>query len=182
MAVRLTVAAPQSVTVKDSIFSPSSPTPAQGATVRWSFTGTSTHTVQDSQNLGLFSSGSKAPGGVFSYAFGAAGTYAYACSLHPTQKGTIRIPLKVAAKAAKGASLPVTWASAQLNGYVYDVQVLKPGATTWTNWIIDSYGLRADYTPMLAGTYGFRARLQRISNGKVSGWSPVSSVLYLLKS
>ena len=176
VVVRLTVAAPQSVTVQDSVFSPSSPTPAQGATVRWSFTGTSTHTVQDSQSLGLFNSGSKAPGAVFSYAFGAAGTYAYACSVHPTQKGTIRIPLKVAAKAAKGASLPVTWASAQLNGYVYDVQVLKPGATAWTSWITDSYGLRANYTPALAGTYGFRARLQRISNGKVSGWSPVSSV------
>ena len=74
--VRLTVAAQQNVTVKDFAFSPKTPTPAQGATVRWSFTGPSSHTVKDNQSLGLFDSGTKAPGSTFSYAFGAAGIFA----------------------------------------------------------------------------------------------------------
>jgi plastocyanin len=174
--VRLTVAAQQDVTVEDSSFSPSSPTPAQGATVRWSFSETHTHAIRDNKSLGLFDSGSKDPGTTFSYAFGAAGTYTYACTIHPTQKGTIKIPLKVATTAAKDVPLTVTWASAPLAGYVYDVQVRLPGTTTWTNWKIDTTELRGDYTPTLEGTYEFRARLQRISNSKLSVYSPISSV------
>ena len=177
LTVRLTVAAQQNVTVKNNAISPNAPTPAQGATVRWSFIGPSVHSVHDSQSLGLFDSGSKAPGTAFSYAFSAAGSYSYQCSIHPSNEtGTIKIPLKVATTAAKGVPLTVTWASAQLNGYVYDVQVRKPGVTTWTNWKTDSTQLRGDYTPALTGTYGFRARLQRISNSKASNWSPLASV------
>ena len=174
--VRLTVAAEQGVTVKDSSFSPGSATPAQGATVRWSFAGSSTHAIQDSKGLGLFNSGPKTPGTTFSYAFGAAGTYAYACTIHSTQTGSIKIPLKVAATAARDVPLTVTWASAPLAGYVYDVQVRPPGTTDWTNWRIDSTDFRGDYTPTTNGTYEFRARLQRTSSGKVSGWSPIAAV------
>jgi hypothetical protein len=43
------------------------------------------------------------------------------------------------------------WPRNRIKNY-YDVQVLRPG------------------------TYSFRARLQRISNGKTSTWSPISSV------
>jgi plastocyanin len=174
--VRLTVAARQSVTVKDFAFSPKTPTPAQGATVRWSFTGPSTHTVKDNAGLGLFDSGSKVPGTTFSYAFGAAGVYAYRCTIHTTMTGKIRIPLKVAASASQGSPFTVTWASAPLAGYRYDVQVRLPGTTTWTNWRPNATVLRGDYTASSAGTYGFRARLDRTGTGSSSAWSPVASV------
>ena len=176
VTVRLTMAAQQKITVKDTSFSPSSPTPAQGANVLWSFTGTSSHAVQESGGLGLFNSGSKAPGSTYSYDFSAAGTYKYACTIHPTQKGSIKIPLKVAATAAVGVPFTVTWASAPLDGYYYDVQVRRPGSTSWTSWKTDTNELHGDYTPVNVGTYSFRARLQRMSNGKTSGYSPISSV------
>ncbi|MEO8476513.1 MAG: Ig-like domain-containing protein [Actinomycetota bacterium] len=175
--VRLTVTATQNVTVKDFAFTPRTPTPEQGATVRWSFTGPSTHTVRDNDGLGLFDSGSKAPGTSFSYAFGAAGVYGYRCSIHPTtMMGTIKIPVKVAPTAIKGVPLTVTWASAALTGYRYDVQVRPPGSSTWTSWKPNVTTLHGDYTPTLTGTYGFRARLERLSSGANSVWSPIASV------
>jgi plastocyanin len=177
VTVWLTVAAQQNVTVQDGAFSPKSLTPAQGATVLWSFIGPSNHTVRNEQSLGLFDSGSKVPGTTFSFDFSAAGTYPYRCSIHPSlETGTIKIPLKVRATAVKGVPFTVTWASALLNGYIYDVQVLLPGETTWKNWQVDTTRLSGDYTPALKGTYKLRARLQWIFNGRTSSWSPVSSV------
>jgi len=177
VTVRLTVAAQQNVTVSNSAYSPKTPTIAQGANVLWSFTGTSVHALQDSQSLGLFNSGLHAPGTTYSYAFSAAGAYTYACTIHTSQKGTIYVPLKVATTATMGVPFTVTWASAQLDGYYYDVQVQRPGSTSWSGWKTDTSELHGDYTPTNTGTYRFRARLQRISNGKNSTWSPTSSVV-----
>ena len=174
--VRLTVAARQNVAVKDFSFAPSTPTPAQGAAVRWSFGGPSAHSVKDDAGLWLFDSGSMAPGSAFSYAFGAAGVFSYRCTIHSTMTGKIRVPLKVAATANQGASLTVTWASAPLPGYRYDVQVRPPGMITWANWLANTTTLRGDYAPALTGTYGFRARVERISTGANSAWSPIASV------
>ena len=174
--VRLTVAARQNVAVKDFSFAPLTPTPAQGATVQWSFTGPSSHAIKDNAGLGLFDSGSKARGSTFSYAFGAAGVFNYRCTIHTSMTGKIKIPMKVAASASQGVPFPVTWASAPLSGYRYDVQVRLPGTTSWTNWRANATTLRGDYAPMLTGAYGFRARVERISTGANSAWSPIASV------
>ncbi len=174
--VRLTVAAQQNVTVKDFAFSPSAPSPAQGATVRWSFTGPSTHTVKDNAGLGLFDSGAKTPGSTFSYAFGAAGVFSYRCTIHTTMTGKIKISLKAPTTATQGVPFTLTWASVPLAGYRYDVQVRLPGSTAWTNWLPNTTMLRGDYTPSLTGAYGFRARVERLSSGANSTWSPVATV------
>ena len=90
--------------------------------------------------------------------------------------GKIRIPIKVAAAASRGAPVTVTWASAPLSGYRYDVQVRLPGSSTWTNWRANATTMRADYTPALTGSFAFRARLEQLSNGANSAWSLVASV------
>ena len=48
-----------------------------------------THTVTAVN--GEFRSGKVAEGDVFSHRFGAAGTFAYHCAIHPGMRGTVRV-------------------------------------------------------------------------------------------
>jgi plastocyanin len=58
-----------------------------GATVKWTNRDEAPHTVTASS--GSFSSKTLGKGGVYSRRFGAAGTYAYLCALHPQMRGKV---------------------------------------------------------------------------------------------
>lgn len=161
------------VTVTNSGFAPSSLAVAQGTTVQWNFFGPSSTSVSDSTGMGLFSSGPKAPVSFFRFAYIGAGQYGVADGLSHT--GQITVAPKV--KPGSGTvSTPftVTWSSATAPaGFVFDVQVLRPGTSTWVNWLTGQTSKSGVFTPDAGvGTYQFRALMRRIAVGSAANSLP----------
>jgi plastocyanin len=73
------------VEIKNFSFNPAATTIKVGDTVTWTNNDSTTHTVTGSQ----FNSGPLDPGKTFSFTFATAGTFDYACTIHPNMKGQI---------------------------------------------------------------------------------------------
>lgn len=76
-----------SVEMKDFAFNPAQIEIAVGTTVTWTNNDTVAHTA--TATGGEFDSGILDPGSSFSHTFAKAGTYDYACLIHPKMKGTV---------------------------------------------------------------------------------------------
>ena len=109
--------------------------------------------------------------------FKGAGTYLIRDLAHGTSM-TINVPMKVSpASGHIGHSFTLTWASgAPGKGRVFDVQIKRPGTSAWVFLKSDTTLAKMNFLPdATTGTYSFRARLRKSSNGNASGWSaPVS--------
>lgn len=75
------------VDIRDLAFIPADIEIAAGTTVTWTNSDTMPHTATASD--GAFDSGVFDPGASFSYTFDEAGSFDYACLLHPEMLGTI---------------------------------------------------------------------------------------------
>jgi plastocyanin len=75
------------VVLKNLAFNPVSVTVSVGATVTWENRDTVNHNVIADD--GSFTSPDLGPGQTFSFTFARAGTYSYACHIHPSMKGTV---------------------------------------------------------------------------------------------
>lgn len=75
------------VVMKDIAFDPPVIAIQTGTTVTWSNEDSVTHTV--TATGGAFDSGRQDPGKNFGYTFNSAGTYDYACTIHPQMKGQV---------------------------------------------------------------------------------------------
>jgi len=162
------------VSVLDSSFGTPVGTLVQGKGVEWLFTGSNNHTVTDSSGMGLFDSGTKAPGATYLFAFVAAGIYNYKDTLHPTMTGTLRIPLTVSPlSGGLSTRFAITSASgAGPPGYVFDVQIQRPGSSTWVNLLSNQTALSATFIPDGGvGTYSFRSRIRNTANAMSSWYS-----------
>ncbi len=166
------------ILVGDFYFSPGLATPVQrGQRVRWGFSylNSYSHSATDGTGMGYFDSGYRAPNTVFTKTFIAAGTYPYKCKdlSHVPMTGTIKVPVgALPASAALGTTFTITWASATAPlGFVYDVQIKFPGATSFTAWRTGVTYKSTTFTPGRRGDFFFRARLRRTSNGRASGYS-----------
>jgi hypothetical protein len=177
---------PVGVHVGDSGYSPLAATSVQSARVDWTFASSKLHSVTDALRLGpsgaaLYDSG-PARTGSLEYRFAAAGSYTY----HSTVKGDntssfagqVLIPVQIVPSSVHLSATPtITWSSATLAGYVFDVQYSfrKSAASGWGSWIPFRKGTtqtEGSFTPTKAGTYRFEARLRNVSTGKTSFWSP----------
>jgi plastocyanin len=160
-------------------FAPTAATVPQGATAKWTFLGPTSATVTDTTGMGLYDSGSRSFVSFFSYTFLAAGTYPYADTLQPAHKGSIKVPIKVSPTTGTATTtFTITWSSLSApSGYVFDVQIKRPGSTAFVDWkpaqTVSSTTFTADAG---AGTYTFRARLRNTGNAKSSGWSPAGKI------
>jgi Tol biopolymer transport system component len=166
------------VTVSDAGFSPKSLTVGQGDTVQWSFTGSVSHRVKDSSGMGLFDSGTQNPGSSYSFTFAGAGTYKYKDTLAAGMTGTVKVPVTVSpASGGTGTRFTVTWsAPAPSAGYVFDVQILRPGGT-WVDWKVNQITASSRFTPDAGnGAYSFRARMENTAKGRASQWSPGATI------
>jgi plastocyanin len=91
-AAPATEAAAQGSTIvmaKDFMFAPTALTVAAGSTVTWTNRDDEPHTVVSES--GLFRSAALDTNESFSFRFDKAGTYRYACSIHPRMVGTILV-------------------------------------------------------------------------------------------
>jgi hypothetical protein len=165
------------VIVDDPGYSPADQIQMQAMTASWrvSWNATVSHSVTDRSGLDLFDSGLRGKGYVFRYRFAGAGAYT-ATDVATGHTGTVSVPV-TASPASGGTSTTftvTTSSSAAPAGYAYETQILRPGATGWVHW---RAGISNAFVPDAGvGTYSFRARLQRKSNGATSGWAPVASI------
>jgi plastocyanin len=93
-------ALPNTVTIADFAFSPSTLTVPQGTTVHWMNNGPSSHSVTSDSSAfdsGTLSGpmgdpyGGMTAGGTYAYTFSSAGSFTYHCSIHAGMVGTIAV-------------------------------------------------------------------------------------------
>jgi streptogramin lyase len=160
-------------------FAPVATTVPQGKASKWTFLGPTSATATDSSGMGLFDSGSKSFVTFFTFAFIGAGTYPYADTLHPTHTGTIKVPVKVSpTTGTTSTTFTITWASVTASaGYVFDVQIKRPGSTVFVNWMTSQTVPSASFVADAGvGAYSFRSRLRNTANAKASGYSAAASI------
>lgn len=168
------------IAVGDAGFAPFGSAVDPGAGVSWSVrssTGAS-HRVMDDSGLGLFDSELRLPGSSFVFTFTGAGTYAV---IDSTTGGTSRVavtPLVAPSHGSTDTIFSITWASqAPPPGLAFDVQIRRPGSSTWAPWLHLQTSLGASFVPDAgAGTYRFRAVLRAALGSAHAGWSPPASI------
>ena len=171
------------VTVADDGFTPAIVKPRQNTTVQWDALTSGSTSVADSSGMNLFTSGLLNPPAYYRFTFAAAGSYPVTDAL--AHASTVAIPMKGAATATVGVPFTVTWsATVAPAGFVFDVQVKPPGGSGFTSWQTATTAKSAKWTPSVAGTYQFHARLRKLAvvggncPGNIAdactGWSPVT--------
>ncbi len=159
--------------LRDTGALPSSLLVAPGQTVQFDFFGPSQHSAKDGSPLALFDSGAKLPVSYYSFRYMAAGTYPVldAFSAHTISVGVHDTLSATRAQHATGVTVTMS-AVAPAAGYALDLQVLLPGATTWTPARSGVTTASTTYTPALAGTYQLRSRLRDVATNGSSAYSP----------
>jgi plastocyanin len=167
-------AATQKITIMDGSFSPTPVTVLQGTTVQWSNLGSHDHT--STSNEGFWSSPHITPGTSFSRALRDAGSFGYHCTIHTGMKGIVRVPLVASGTSTAGWRLRWTVRQSVPSTITYDIQVLKPGTSTWRGFRTNTSVRSAFFNSTLNGLWKFRARTDNVTTAQSSGWSPVLSV------
>ncbi len=186
------LAATTNVSATNFVFTPSSVKIKLGDSVAWTngTTGTQHTSTSDGVNDGdgtagiaLWDSRTIQPGNTFTFQFKFAGGFPYHCTFHQSlgMTGTVKVP--VTANPTRGmtsTTFTITWATAAPpSGDVFDVQIERPGNTSFSRWsghtgITTSSGT---FVPNAGtGTYSFRARLRDSMTGAKSGYSPPKSI------
>ena len=167
------------ISITDSGFSPN---PVNNHTIgngaKWTNNGTKSHTVTDSSGAGIFDSGAIAPGGTYTFVFVGAGVYQYKDTLS-TITGTVKAPMILSPASGNATTtFTIQWAGgAAPAGFVFDIQIKRPGSTSWQNWKTGQTVASATFVPDTGtGTYQFRARVKNASNLKACQYSTAKSI------
>jgi plastocyanin len=175
----VTAPSPGWAVVLDGSYAPPTVPVSVGSTVHWQFRGENPHTVTDASALGMYDSGSVAPGGTFAHTFFAAGAFPYRSSTDSGMTGTIRVEPDVSPRhGTTQTEFAVGWALDSMPaGHVADVQVRRPGSSSFVTWRTAQTGPGSTFAPDAgAGQYAFRARVRQSATGKTSSWSPAVTV------
>jgi plastocyanin len=167
------------VTIEDFSFNPSVLTVAQGTSVVWHYdnSGSSHHTSTQNGPLALWNTGNLVPGATSAaVVIKAAGVYPYHCAIHSFMTGKVRVPILVSpSSGSTSTTFTITLASGSQTGFTFDIQ-RKVGANAWTTWKTGVTSLSVTFKPTSTGTYRFRSRLHKTSNGATSGYSPAMAI------
>jgi hypothetical protein len=167
-----------SIDVKDFAFSPTARSPAQDTAVLFRFRGPSSHTVTDTSGMALFDSGPMPPASTETVPVIGAGQYPFACTIHPSMTGVLKVGLLTSpSSGSTTTSFTVQWATGPApSGFVFDVQIKRPGTTTWKPLLADTSSGSVSFIPDKGtGTYSFRAHTQR-AGGASTQWSVAKTV------
>jgi streptogramin lyase len=160
-----------------------------GSQIRWLMDDPQgNHGVADTSGLQLFGYGGPAGptpypyGAIPSFTFDWAGTFPYDDPFNPQAAGQVSVPAKATIVAGTADEAQVTWAVGDAPaGDAFDVQVKVPGTGQFQDWQTGVSSLSSSFgpsDPLWAGPgkYEFRARLQQLSTGAATGYSPSVSV------
>ncbi len=177
--IHIEPAAPATIEVEvtDDIFTPATAKVARGGTVVFVHLG-GHHTATDWTGMDLFDSGAVDKDSPPTFvSFPAAGWYPYVCVLHAGMVGRVNVPIR-AVPVTGSASLArrITWAVASADtGYVYDVQIKRPGKH-WRFWRRAVGFPDATFTGAGDGRYRFRSRMREPGQGR-SRWSSPADIV-----
>jgi uncharacterized repeat protein (TIGR01451 family) len=149
-----------------------------GGTVQWNIFGSSSdapHRITDAHDLGILDSGPISPVHYYRYDFTWSGEIRTMDDpIYPANVGKLVIPVQVSPSSGSVSSeFTLTWATAPLpTGYTEDVQIKRPGSSTWERFIHGTSGESTTFVPDVAGEYAFRDRIRRISNRNHSRFGP----------
>ncbi len=172
----VSAASGQTVDVYNYYFTPTPATITLGAAAVWH--NTTLHTSHTS-TADLFSLWSRSLAPLVTSApvnFQHSGTFAYHCMIHSTMHGKIKV--KMAAAPTSGPSstnFVIVFATTNAaSGFIHDVQKRRAGGTfsLWKSTAAQS----ATFVAPRTGTFEFRARLRRLSDGVATGWSPTLTI------
>jgi len=162
-------------------FDPNPISVAQGDTVLWTNTSSFSHTA--TQDAGFFDTGVVDQEGSAGKVFKWAGSFPYHCIFHggpgTGMHGKISVPAKWVNQGEQhpGDEQRIRIATAKAPApLAFDVQMRMTGEDTWTPYKQKIKNAVVKYTPTDAGEFQFRSRVHRLSNNKVSGWSPAAFV------
>ena len=178
-------AATINVSIVNLDFTPDPVSANLGDQITWTNTATATPhtTTSDTMNpdgsvaVGLWNSGTLNQGQTFSRKM-VGGTFPYHCSIHPFMTGMIQVSPKIApANGHIGTTFTLTFAPIDTGpkGFVFDVQKMDPGGQ-FQDYMTDVGTKSVTFVPSATGTYQFQVRIQRVSNGGVSFYSPPVSI------
>lgn len=168
------------ISVADFSFSPRSAPLRRGIAAEWTFNGPSDHTVTDNSGMGLYDSGIQAAGSTYPFYFIAAGSYSYRCTIHGAMTGVVKVPAGVSpSRGDLDTEFTVTWAANRApTGYAFDVQIRRPGAPSWEDWLTLQTPNMGTFVPDAGvGKYRFRARYHNTTNDATSGYSRAAVIL-----
>ena len=165
------------VLMSETSFAPATRYIDLGGGIAFTNSGTNPHSATSS--IRLFDTGQIAPGRAGTITIPGAGIYSYSCSLHTSVTGQVRAAMKVTpTKGTLTTPITLTWAPAAAPaGIVFDVQVQRPGSTTWRSVLADTTSASTVFVASSGtGTYKFRARTQRTDTGATTTWSGTVTV------
>jgi hypothetical protein len=139
-----------------------------GKQVEFDFLGPSTHSVIDSNGLGLINSGPVAPGGTYLVKLPGPGNYDYK-DTYSSATGTVKVSMDVSPRSGSiHTTFTVTWAlGPPPAGFVYDIQIMRPGSTKFVHWKWATTAPSATYVPTRGpGTYLFQGRVTNSATGR----------------
>jgi streptogramin lyase len=173
---RISVAEPsvRYVLSQEAGFIPNSTSLTVGNPIQWTFYGPGVHEVRDSTGLGMFDSGARGAVSYFRTTIPSAGVYGYSDPLSPGHAGQVTVaPAATPASGGVATSFQLTWATAPpAAGRVFDVQVLRPGASTYSTLRSGTTATGTSFRPDAgAGSYSFRVRTRDSASGAKSGWA-----------
>jgi streptogramin lyase len=157
-------------------FAPAVRTVRMGTLVDWILEAPGMHSVRDATGMAMFTSGPQPPVSFFERRFTAAGAYRVRDGFSGPS-GVLQVPVDVPAYGTTGHGVSLTWATVPAaTGFVYDVQVRRPGATHWSPFRTGATARAGTFVPHDTGRFAFRARLRKLAGGQ-SDWSPPRPVL-----
>src|SRR6266508_1194437 len=140
-------------------FAPALRTVSLGRLVQWVMEAPGTHRVRDATGMGLYDSGPVDPVSFATFRFPAAGRYPYADG-PGHRRGAVAVGMDGPATADLGSPAHLRWATAGApDGMVFDVQVQRPGSDRFTAFRTATPSHGTTFTPALAGSWRFRARM-----------------------
>jgi plastocyanin len=164
------------VSIKDDGFLGTSLTVYLNDEVSWRNQTSHTHNVT-AKRFGLFKL-VVAPDTYSPYVmFKHAGAWWYTCTDHPNAfSGVIKVLMnKQPSSGTTTTIFAITVATENApTGFRHDVQKRKVGQS-WASWKT-TQGFLVTFDPSTPGTYEFRGRLRRMSDGKATGWSPTLQI------
>jgi plastocyanin len=157
----------------------------RGDSVSWGFVGSKDHSATERSGLDFFDSGYAPPDRImFTMVFPAAGTFPYHCKdphHASTMKGNVKVLVgRNPAFGPVGSQFTIKWAQKAADpGYVFDVQIRKPGDSSFHPFKTGVTTAQAHFTPNQHGQFQFRGRVRNKSTGLASWFSPPSSISVL---
>ncbi len=157
--------------LSNDTFSPSVLTVYQGNLVKWINEG-GYHDVDVNKPSSYIATKPRGTTGLIKSKTVVAGTFPFICSVHlPDMTGK----LKVKPSLSRSGSTVTVGLGPVESSFVHTIQRRRGSSGTWTSSSTTS-GADSKAFTLSSGTWQFRAKLVRSSNGTSSGYSPVVSI------